>query len=77
MADMRLAERHARLRAHDDPETISSAYRWVVEHFGGDHIRAAWFFDELVAKTRVSGTKDTFFSVKTKTRRSIHIRSEK
>lgn len=74
MADMRLAERHARLRAHDDPETVAVAHRFVVEYFGGDKERAAWFFDELAVKDRISGSGDVFFSVRTKTHRPIHIR---
>ena len=43
---MDLAERHARIRAHEDEQMRIDAHRFVVVHFGGDYARAAWFLDE-------------------------------
>jgi len=75
MSDMSLAERHARVRAHDDAETVQSAHQWVVQYFGGDHVRAAWFFDELRDIIETGGRETKFFSVRTGTHRPIHIRN--
>ena len=47
MSDMSLAEKHARVRAQDDVNTVLAADQFVVDYFGGDYQRAAWFLDEL------------------------------
>lgn len=45
---MLLSEKHSRLRAHDDDDTKAALNEFVIEHFGGDHQRLAWFLDEVV-----------------------------
>lgn len=74
---MRLSERHSRIRAHDDEDTMRAALAFVRDHFGGDWERAAWYFDECGIIDRMGGTpQDNIFSVKTKTMRPIHLRSK-
>lgn len=61
---MLLSEKHARLRAHDDQETVAEAHHFVVRFFGGDNERAAWFMDEVALMKRVSQDRSQFYSIR-------------
>lgn len=63
-ADMLLNEKHARLRAHDDADTVASAHDFVVRFFGGDFQRAAWFMDEVAKRTGIDSERNTFYSIR-------------
>lgn len=65
MPDMRLAERHARIRAHEDDEAAVAVHQMVLEYFGGDIDRAIWFMQERSVIT--GGRSSTFFSVRSNT----------
>lgn len=41
------AEKQQRDRVRTDPELVHKAHVLVVDYFGGDRQRAAWFFDEF------------------------------
>lgn len=61
---MLLSEKHARLRAHDDAETVAEAHHFVVRFFGGDTQRAAWFLDEVAHRAGIDTERDTFYSIR-------------
>lgn len=63
MADMELKERHARLRAHEDEKARGLMHDFVVEHFGGDYKRAAWFLDECASIAQLVKDAPTIYSV--------------
>src|SRR3954471_24144744 len=44
--EMHPAEAAMRERAQTDHGMRIQTHRFIVQHFGGDAIRAAWFFDE-------------------------------
>lgn len=62
MSDMSLAERHARIRAHEDEEAARAVHRMVLEYFGGDIDRAIWFMQERSLMS--GGRSTTIFSVR-------------
>lgn len=61
---MILAERHARLRAHDDPDALDAGKRFVLDYFGGDFERAVWFLDEVAKRAGIEPERDKFFSIR-------------
>lgn len=61
---MLLSEKHARLRAHDDTDTVDAAHRFVVSFFGGDYQRATWFLDEVAHRAGIESERDTFYSIR-------------
>jgi len=61
---MDLAEKHARVRAHDDEATRIAFHQFVTEHFGGNYQRAVWFADECASMAQVVRDTPTFYSRK-------------
>ena len=61
---MLLSEKHARLRAHDDLETVAVAHDFVVQHFGGDYNRASWFLNELAQRAGIDADRSAFYSIR-------------
>lgn len=75
MSEMSLPERHSRIRAHEDVNTVMAADQFVTTYFGGEYDRAAWFLSELALME--GGRNAGMYSVKTGTVRTFYPRSEK